>query len=67
MSWLIWFMPSSTRSSCSGQDKDDSSGMNFIDKNMRNDEQQLRAVSVYMCVHVCTWCVAVFVDCTNTE
>lgn len=21
MSWLIWFMPSSTRSSCSGQDK----------------------------------------------
>lgn len=32
MSWLIWFMPSSTRSSCSGQDKrDDSSGMNFID------------------------------------
>ena len=51
MSWLIWFMPSSTRSSCSGQDK----GMTVVEWISLTDWQkyELWWAATEMCVHLC--------------
>ena len=53
MSWLIWFMPSSTRSSCSGQDK----GMTVVEWISLTDWQKYELWWAVIESCVLLWCV----------